>query len=201
MPNERVQVEVAGVYETWNMAEKTQVTDVNLEMGINRDSSLLALAGEDAEIPESVVIEDDIELPLGFSNTWSLRMGGDFMINEMFTARGGVGYETSAVPARTQSVSSVDGNKIILGLGGTATFIDRIDLDVGFAMSRLQSRSIKESDVRQIVIPLFPIPLSDLDTHFTDLGIEEGEVVGTGDFASNVTFITTGLTYRFGTAQ
>ncbi|MFT5679307.1 MAG: long-chain fatty acid transport protein [Myxococcota bacterium] len=197
-PNDRMQIELAGVYETWGNTEETVVTDVQLEMGLNAESTLLALAG-DAEIPESVVVEDDIILPLGFSNTWSIRLGGDFALTDTITARGGVGYETSAVPPETQSVASVDGNKIILGLGGTITLLDRMDLDLGFAQSRLQARSIKNSEVRQIVIPLFPIPLAELDTHFTDLGIDEGDVIGNGEFSSHATFMTAGLTYRFGT--
>ncbi len=196
-PTERAQIELAGVYETWGMTEETVVTDVNLEMGINSESELLAFAG-DADIPESVVVDDDIVLPLGFSNTWSVRLGGDFAVTDTITARGGVGFESSAVPQSTQSVASVDGNKLILGLGGTITLMDRLDLDLGFAQSRLQSRSIKNSEVRQIVIPLFPIPLSELDTHFNDLGIEEGEVIGNGEFSSHATFMTAGLTVRFG---
>ena len=196
-PNDRMQIELAGVYETWGNTEETVVTDVNLEMGLNPESTLLAFAG-DAEIPESVSVEDDIVLPLGFSDTWSLRLGGDFRVTKTITARGGVGYESSAVPAATQSVASVDGNKILLGLGGTVTLLERMDLDLGFAQSRLQSRTIKNSTVRQIVIPLFPIPLAELETHFTDLGIEEGDVIGNGEFSSHATFMTAGLTYRFG---
>ena len=196
-PNERLSVELAGVYETWGMTDETRVTDVNIEMGINQDSTLLSLAG-DADIPESVVVEDDIILPLGFSNTWSARLGGDYVINDLLTARGGVAYETGAVPPTTQSVSSIDGNKFIFALGGTVTLKERLDFDLGFMQSRLQPRTIQNSEVKQIVIPLFPIPLADIDTHFTDLGIEEGDVVGNGDFASVATFMSAGMTYRFG---
>ena len=196
-PTERFELEVAGVLQTWRMTEEIRVTDMNLEMGINQDSTLLALAPSDVELPATVSLTDDVVLPAGFDNAWSVRLGGELAIRPALEARAGVAYEGGAVPPSTQSVSQVDGNKLIYGVGGSYTIAERIGLDVGLSQTFIQARSIKNSAVQQIVVPLFPIPLDDVSGHFNDLGIEQGEVVGNGEFSSNLTFLSAGMTYTF----
>lgn len=186
-PTEKLELELAGTYHVWSMTEDITVTDVNLELELGETGK--TFAGE-----ESLAIEDDIVLPAGFSDAWSLRLGGEYVLAKGARLRGGVAYESSAVPPSTQSVSQVDGPKIIYGLGGTYVIQKRLAVDLGFSQTFIQSRDINNSEVRQIVIPVYPLTnLADPD----NLTIQEGDVVGNGSFASHITFLSVGLTYFF----
>lgn len=187
-PNEKLNVELAGVYTTWKQTTEITVTDVNLDLTLGETGQ--TFAGE-----ESIPIEDDIVLPAGFSNAWSVRLGGDYDVHQDVTIRAGGAYETSAVPPSTQSVTNADGNKFVYGLGATYRLKRRMSFDVGFSHTLIQSREITNSQVRKIVIPVFPLTnLSDPD----NLAIQEGEVVGNGAFKSSAMFFSGGITYRFG---
>jgi long-chain fatty acid transport protein len=193
-PTEKLNVELAGVLHTWQMTQDITVTDVNLDLTLGETGQQFAL-DENGDPQEAITIEDDIVLPAGFSNSWSLRLGGEYELTEPLTIRAGVAYETSAVPPSTQSVANADGNKFIYGLGGTVQIKKRISLDLGFSQTLIQSREITNSAVRKIVIPIFPLTnLSDPD----NLAIQEGEVVGNGSFSSSAMFLSGGVTYRFG---
>ena len=192
-PTERLNFEIAGVYTTWSSTEKITVTDVNLDLVLGETGQSFAL-DENGNPQEAITVDDDIELPAGFNDAFSLRLGGQYDL-DAFTLRAGVAYEQSAVPPRTQSVSNADGDKVVYGLGASWNLQDRMSLDVGFSQTFLQSRDITNSDVRKIVIPVFPLTnLADPD----NLAIQQGDVVGNGSFASTALFFSGGLTYRFG---
>ena len=186
-PTEKLEFELTGVYHLWSMTENITVTDVDLDLVLGETGQ--TFAGE-----ESIAISDDIVLPAGFSDAWSARLGGEYVVAKGARVRGGLAYESSAVPPSTQSVSQVDGPKVAYGLGGTYVIKKRLAVDIGFSQTFIQSRDISNSEVRQIVIPVFPLTnLADPD----NLNIQEGEVVGNGSFASRLTFMSAGLTYFF----
>ena len=194
-PTEKLNFEVAGVYHTWSQTKDITVTDVDLDLTLGETGQTFAPTDENGDPQEAISVTDDIVLPANFSNSFSLRLGGDYRVHDNARVRAGVAYENSAVPASTQSVTNADGNKFIYGLGGTVRIKQRMSLDLGFSQTFFQSREITNSDVRKIVIPVFPLTnLSDPD----NLGVQEGDVVGNGSFASTAMFLSGGLTYRFG---
>ena len=99
---------------------------------------------------EDVVITDDVILPAGYRDAWSLRLGGQQALGDAFTLRSGVFYEVSAIPGTTQSVSLIDGNKIGYGLGGGYRANDNWVFDVGITQSFLSPTEVKDSEVHQI---------------------------------------------------
>ncbi|MEL6341974.1 MAG: outer membrane protein transport protein [Myxococcota bacterium] len=188
-PTDALEIELTGVYQTWSVTEQIVVTDVDLALGLDEENFFV----QTLEL-EEIVIEDDIELLAGFRDAWSLRLGGEYTIRDGLQARGGVAYETSAIPTASLSVSQIDAPKIIYGLGATYVYNDRIGVDVGFSQTFLQQQDITTSDARQIAIPLFPL---DISNDFENLDIEEGPVVGNGRYTSMNMYLSAGLTYYF----
>ena len=182
-PIEALEIELASVYEGWSVAKELRVSDVNLVITTNKDNPLAP--------DEDIAINDDVVLPTGYVDAVSVRLGGEYTINDRFTARAGGLYETSGVPAATQGVALVDGPKFGYGVGGTARLVGGLHLDLAFAQSYLASREITDSEVKLVQME-FDIadPASS--------GIVEGKTVGNGTFASHLTFMSAGVTWVFG---
>jgi long-subunit fatty acid transport protein len=192
-PTDNLNIELAGVYTTWSTTSEITVTDVNLDLTLGETGQTFAVDA-DGNPQEAITVDDDIVLPAGFNNAWSVRLGGQYDYNDV-TVRAGVAYETSAVPASTQSVSAADGDKFVYGIGGTYRLKRRMSFDLGVSQTFLQDQEITSSEVSKIVIPVFPLTnLADPD----NLAIQNGDVVGTGAFSSTALFVSGGVTYRFG---
>jgi len=186
-PNQNLAIEAATVLQRWCQTTEILVTDINLML------ETVAIGTSDAM---QVPITDDVILPADYDDSWSFRLGGDYDINDRFTVRSGVHYEMGAVPPATQSVAVVDADKWGAALGGSGQIGKRMILDVGFAKSWLQSREIRDSEITQLIIPV------DVSAALTggslEAPIQDGDPVGNGDFSSNVTFASVGMTVFFG---
>ena len=181
MPN--LEVELASVYEGWHVSEVLLVDEVDLAVTFNEDSALAP--------DEPIVLTDDIELKTGYQDTISARLGADWDINPRWTARAGTFLETSGVPKETQGVGLVDGLKFGYGVGGGVQIVRPLTLDLGVSQSFIQKREITDSEVTMIQLNL---DLGDPEAS----GIIPGKVVGNGTFASHLTMVSAGLTWRFG---
>lgn len=183
-PNERLDIEAATVFEQRSTLDKVLVTDLDLVIR-HKEGSLLA---------EDAVIESDVELIADYVDAWSFRLGGAYDVSDRFTARLGAYHETSGIPAETQGVGLVDGNKTGLGGGGTIRLGDDLDLDFAVGQTWIVSRDITDSRLRQLVLQ---VNLSDPE----DSGVTDGKVVGNGFFTSRLTFASVAMTWRFGGGQ
>jgi long-chain fatty acid transport protein len=181
-PNDRSEIEFASVYQGWHIVDEIVVSDVNLTLSPSPDSTF---------VTEDIVVTDDVILPAGYQDTFSFRLGGDYDIRPNLTARAGAYFEASAVPAATQGVAVVDGDKFGYGVGGTVRVGSRAAIDFAFSQSFLAKTEITNSEIAQITIPL---NLSDL----TQTEIADGKIVGNGSFASNLTFGSVGATFYWG---
>jgi len=175
-----VEVELAGVWENWSSIEEITITDLNMVVDLNEEFLGGLLGIEDA------VIDDDVRLPAGYTDAWSVRLGGQVDIRSKWTARAGAFYETSAIPSETQSVALIDGNKVGYGLGGSYRPSHRWAIDFGLSQSFPETRKITDSDVRQISV-------NPLTGDFL-----EGTTIGNGTYQSSLLIFGGGLNVFFG---
>ncbi|HEY3820603.1 MAG TPA: outer membrane protein transport protein [Polyangiaceae bacterium] len=108
-PIEDLRVELAYVREFWSEQQSIQITPEGM--------SLDGIAG----MPPKVNIPP-ITMPRGFQDAQSFRLGGEYryMLGDYHVAaRGGVSYETSAVPPAYLNLSALDFVKWTASLGGS----------------------------------------------------------------------------------
>jgi len=192
-PTEHWQLEVATVYERWQITEEVRVKDLHLEL-----QPINPLAGEDDPPMDPIVIDDDVVLPAGYRDTFSYRLGTEYDIGTIGSLRSGVWYEQSAIPPKTQGVSQLDGDKYGYGVGASYHWDKRLSLDLGFAQSFILKREIRDSELTQLRIPIEMDLQKILAGEPIDAELGQGEVVGNGSFSARTTMMSAGLTVYFG---
>ncbi|MEY3209598.1 MAG: hypothetical protein RIT28_79 [Pseudomonadota bacterium] len=169
-PIDGLEVELAGVWQDWRIVETIVVDDVEM--------NLHTQAGD-------VVIEGPIELPAGYEDAFSVRLGAEYDVNDQLALRAGGMFESSAIPGATQGVGLVDGPKWGYSAGATYKVGRRYAIDAGFAQQLIVPREITNSQVTQVQIDAISGEVSD------------GKVVGNGVFESRVTMFGVGLSVDF----
>jgi long-subunit fatty acid transport protein len=182
-PIEPVRVEADFTWTDWSSVQALTITDVNLEL--KTSDSLIEL--------DDILITDDVIIPTGFQDAWSVRLGGDWQATPWGRFSLGAHYESSAVSTTRQGVSVVDTPKWGIGAGATFTIKKRVALDIAFAEQFLANRDITDSELRQITLQTNP-------SDPADSVVGEGLVVGNGHFESRLTFAAIGATVFFGAA-
>lgn len=177
-PMDKLEVEAAWVYEGWHVLDQVIITDMDLLID-TKDNPL---------IQGDALVTNDIVLPTYYEDAWSARLGLEYDFNKTFTGRMGGYYETSGIPNKTQGVSFVDGSKYSGSLGGSVRR-GGWSLDLAFAKTWLTPRTIDDSELRQLYLQ---VDLADP----SNSAVVNGKVVGNGDFKSNLTFGSVGLTWR-----
>lgn len=180
-PTKRSEIELAAVWQQWSSIETITITDLDLKVDINQEHTL-----EQVREMDDVSITDDVVLPAGYQDAWSLRLGGHVDVGERTTLRAGAFYETSGIPAATQSVSLIDGKKIGYGVGGSYRPQDGISIDLGLTQAFLTPTEATDSQVKQISVDA-------LTGDFLD-----GTTIGNGTYESNSLIFGAGMTYEFG---
>lgn len=180
-PIQPLRVEASFVWTDWSQTTSLDITEVNLLL--KTKDSVLDL--------EDIEITDDVNIPTGFVDAWSVRLGGDYQLNPWARVSLGGYYETSAVLPERQGVSVVDSPKWGLGAGATFNVKQRLALDVSFGEQFLANRTITDSELRQITLQTDPF-------NTEDTVVSEGLVVGNGEFTSRLTFLAVGASVYFG---
>lgn len=185
IPIETVRIELDGTFTQWSTMDQFLITDLDMKVP-NAEGSIL--------LQEDLTVTDDIVLKTGFQDSFSVRLGGDWQINEWALVRLGGHYETSAVPDATLGVNLPDGNKVGIGAGGTFTIAKRIALDVAFAQQFHGKRTITDSQATQQALwtdPTDPVVSK----------VVPGKTVGNGVLTSSVTYVGVGASVYFGAAD
>lgn len=187
-PVPELELEADFVWQSWSKTTEIRVTDVNLVLKDNPSNSLLT---------EDQVITDDVVLPAGYTDSWSVRLAADYDANDWLAVRGGGFYETSGIPNEVMTVALVDNDKVGFSLGGSAIIKDRFAIDLGFIHGFLGTQEVTTSTV-----PRFEVPV-DLNAVLNGepLLIQDGEIVGNGTYKSSFTMGSLGLTYLWGKRQ
>ncbi len=108
-PADRTRVELAGTYEAWSMHDSIVMTPDNVK--------LTGVSGFPSEYQVG-----QIKLERGFTNTYSVRIGGEqgFDIGGYgLDLRAGFMYEKSAIPNKYLSALTVDLDKYTIAIGGS----------------------------------------------------------------------------------
>ena len=180
-PVDTVEIELAAVYEGWSVIDAVTITDVNLTVPIDQDSPIAKGLGV-----VSIDITEDVVLPAGYEDTWSVRLGGEARVADPLSVRAGFLYETTAIPTNTQGVSLVDGNKWGYGLGATWRPMSRLHADIGWFQSFVPERTFTDSELKSITL------------NWQTGEIVEGRNIGNGTLRSHASLLGLGLSYAFG---
>jgi long-chain fatty acid transport protein len=197
-PTKHWQVEVATVYERWQVTKEVRISDLTLQLEPMVSDEYQAFLGDDAPEMETILIEDDVVIPADYVNTFSYRVGTEYDIGDKGSLRGGAWYEQSAIPTRTQGINLIDGSKVGYGLGGTYNLGDRWAFDIGFAQVFIAEREIKNSAVRQLQIPVGLDLEKIINEEPIDAKLGQGDVIGNGTLSATTTMMSAGLTVYFG---
>lgn len=187
-PVPELELEADFVWQGWSRTTEIRVTDVDLVLKDNVENSMLT---------EDQVITDDVVLPAGYADAWSIRFAADYDANDWLSVRGGGFYEKSGIPPEVMTVALVDNDKVGFSLGGSALVKDQLQVDLGFIMGLLGTQEVTTSTV-----PRFEVPV-DLSATLSGepLLIQNGEVVGNGTYESSYLMGSLGLTYLWGKRQ
>jgi long-chain fatty acid transport protein len=185
IPIESVRIELDGVFHQWSTMSEFLITDMDMVVPHAEDAPFLT---------EDIVVAEDIIFKTGFQDAFSVRLGGDWQINEWAQVRLGGHYETGAIPDATLGVNLPDSSKVGIGAGGTFTIAKRVALDVAFAQQFMGTRTITDSAASQQA----------LWTSIADpseSAVVPGKVVGNGVLSSSVTYVGIGASVYFGAAD
>ena len=180
-PKNNLEIELAAVWEGWSVIDKIQIYDVDLFIPIDQENPLAGAAGV-----EDITITDDITLPAGYTDTWSVRLGGEWLFHKMGTLRMGGLWEQGAIPGNQRNVSLMDGTKWGYGIGGTFQAWKRVGFDVGWFQSFIPETVINDSAVESIVL------------HWETGNIVPGRNVGDGTLSGSSKLLGFGVNYAFG---
>ena len=153
LKRQKFDAEVAVVYENWSTLQGINVTP--------KDVAVTNVPGLG-----SIAVQP-ILFPLGYQDTYSLRLGGDAHLSELLTLRAGYIFETGAPPDAFYSVFLADADKHVFTLG-TGLHLGSITLDASLAYYLMPQRVITTSQVKQI--------------NATDPGNRTTTVVGNGTY-------------------
>jgi long-chain fatty acid transport protein len=167
-PWEHTEFELGGDYEQWSLIEEVWVRDIDVEVG---------LGGATLPVPE------EIALPAGFRDSYSVRFGAETHFFKPMSLRAGVSYERSALTTQRVSASLVDTDKVMIGAGAGVNLVkNRLQIDLTGAWMIYEKLEIRDSMVTNINV------------------IDDGlaYVVGNGDLRSHGWVLGGQVSYRFG---
>lgn len=137
-PMPELEIEVGFFYEGWRRLQDITVSDIDV-----------TVTGGNGLINQEV--EDEIALPAGFRDTWSVRLGGEYQVNDILELRAGGFYESGSLKPNGVSVALVDTNKFMAGIGTSIHLIDdHLVLDAYGSAVKYQNLNIRDSTVTQI---------------------------------------------------
>lgn len=136
--HDRGDVELSFTWEAWSVHESIEVSPDNV--------TIVGIPGIDEFVigPMSIVQE--------WENTIAFSLGSDFhLIDDLLTLRGGLLYESSAVPEHRLSAFQIGSGKIAPTIGVSVEIPDTgLVIDAGFAHYFFFTRHISNSAVEQI---------------------------------------------------
>ncbi|MCA9642459.1 MAG: outer membrane protein transport protein [Myxococcales bacterium] len=168
-------IELAYVWENWAVHDKITIEPQNI-----------SLKGVEA-FPDEYKVSD-ITLERNFQNTWSLRFGGEHTLDigdYPFDIRAGISYEKSAIPNPYLSATTVDVDKITVGLGGGLHIGKwRFDGVIARVFGSPVNVSVDEARIAQ-VLPLRANPP------------DRKNYINAGRYEASALVLGIGLTYQF----
>jgi long-chain fatty acid transport protein len=151
-PLEPLKVELAGTWENWSAQEKIEIRPRNIiARGVPGIGDIAA---------------EPVELALNMRDTWAVSLGGSYDFSRMtprqraFVMHAGAMYETGAFADAYLSPTTLDTQKILLGLGASVGLGRGVYLDASYGHIFMQNRDIRNS---KVLLPaaIKPVPVDD----------------------------------------
>lgn len=137
--------EVAYVHEHWSMHDRIDVEPHGITLN------------DVVSLPASFSIPS-VSMRRGFRDTHSVRFGLEQGLKVSGTGldvRGGVMYETGAIPNESISVTTLDLDKVVLGLGASVHVTESLRLD--FVFAHVFTPEVKVDPDRAAIEPVNPL--------------------------------------------
>ncbi len=168
-------VELAFVWENWSAHDKISLHPENIAL-------------RDVEAFPAEYKIGDIDLERNFQDSYSVRLGGEHQImagDYPLDIRAGISYETSAVPTPYLSATTVDVDKLTVGLGaGLHVGKWRFDGVVARVFGQTAEVGVDEARISQ-VLPLRANPP------------DRKNYINAGRYEASALVLGVGLTYQF----
>ncbi|MBB5358118.1 long-chain fatty acid transport protein [Rhodanobacter sp. ANJX3] len=87
-----------------------------------------------------------ITLPEHYRNSYSFSLGGDYILNDQWTLRGGVAYDETPTVTDTRETRVPDNNRKVLGLGVGYQATDRLSFDAAYEHQFVSNATIKQTN-------------------------------------------------------
>ncbi len=110
------------------------LADINYQTWSTWDSLRLDFANEVQQVQDTAIAQ-------GFKNTWSIRLGAEFELNEILQVRIGAFYDLTPVPEGLLSPEFPDANRIGLSTGLGLRVIKGLQLDLAYLYEYAGERS------------------------------------------------------------
>ncbi len=170
-PLPELRIEAAAVYETWSVQDAARIDP--------EDTWIQGALGGGLEYQVG-----PLDIPRNMNDTISVRLGGQYTIENMVTILLGVSFENSAFADPWLTPLTIDSDKVIVS-GGAGIDVSRevsIDLNVGYAW--LAPRNVTNSMVPQ------PNPIR-------PPGSEDSRIfIGNGTYTMSAPFFGVGMRWR-----
>ncbi len=169
---ENLRLELAVVWETWSLQQDVAVHPRDVWIADALGGAL------DYEIGA-------LSIPRGMNDTVSVRLGGEYAFDDVWQLRLGMYYENGAFDDAHLTALTVDSDKLVFSLGGSARVHEGLAFDVTVGYAYLFPRSVRNSVVPQ-TNPIRPPPA-------------EGDqvFVGNGDYSFIAPFFGVGMRWNF----
>lgn len=153
--------------------------------------------------PEGKFLLGASEMDLGtlyqeknYQDSYSLRLGGSYAINEWLSAHAGGYYETAAQPIEYTNVDFVSWDRFAGGLGVTFRLYDHFDLDLAYQHVFMPDRKVTNGRVHQQV-PLSGCKAPNYDQFCEVPGTPPGNPQNNGDWSASFQTASVGVTFYY----
>ena len=142
-PSPAWDVELDAVYERWSVLKEVRVH--------TKDVTVVP-----ASAPDKPVKVPDIVFPHDYTDTWSVRLGGDYqLLTNRLTVRGGYLYESNAAPSKYVSVDFPNWARHVASVGASVRLFGAF-VDLAYAHHFVDTQVVTDSGVVQQMSPTMP---------------------------------------------
>jgi long-chain fatty acid transport protein len=181
LPFERLRIEAGVVFEGWSRQKQLSIEPRNI--------SITNALGIDRYEVGPIALKRDMQ------DVYSLRLGGELqpVTSLPLTVRTGVLLENSAFATRTLTPTTLDSQKMLVGLGLSYELVTGMSIDLLYAHLFMKDQVVRDSEVypQNPLRPPPPVP-----TEGEDPQLSQPEPVGNGDYAMEADLFGLGLRWN-----
>jgi long-chain fatty acid transport protein len=137
-------------------------------------------------------------LDLHMRDTWSVAVGGSYDIaphlrwKRLFNVNAGLMFETSAYAKNYLSPTSMDSNKVLLGLGASIEVARNVLIDVAYGHMFIQNQRVRNS---KVLLPSISKPIPE-DEDPDEFAAGDQPRIGNGRYVMEADFVGLGVRWK-----